>query len=150
MRKGITVMPLVDQAIAEIIAREHRRCRATGERDWDFLAEVLAEEFSYTHTDGVTENKEEYLVGLRARHLSIERDAISVQPLGDVAIMTGTGMFTLWLNPTEPDAEPRYRVMVQAMLGVWAWQSDAWRMVAFQGTRKAALEDRTAALTPSG
>jgi hypothetical protein len=129
-------MPLANQAITEIIARECHRCRATGERDWDFLAEVLADEFTYTHTDGATENKEEYLAGLRGRHLSIERDTVSVLPLGDVAVMTGTGVFTLWLNPAEPDAEPRYQVMVQAMLGVWAWQHDAWRMVAFQGTKK--------------
>jgi hypothetical protein len=131
-------MPLASEAVTEIIAREHHRCRATGERDWDFLAEVLAEEFTYTHTDGATENKEEYLAGLHGRHLSIERDAVSVLPLGEVAVMTGTGVFSLWLNPAEPDAERRYQVMNQAMLGVWAWQNDAWRMVAFQGTRKAA------------
>jgi hypothetical protein len=131
-------MPLASQAIADIIAREHHRCRATGERDWDFLDEVLDKEFTYTHTDGGTENKEEYLAGLRGRHLSIERDTYRVLPLGEAAVMTGTGVFTLWLNPGEPDAEPRYQVMVQAMLGVWAWRGDAWRMIAFQGTRKAA------------
>lgn len=132
-------MPLAAEAIAEIIARENDRCRATGVRDWDFLEEVLAKEFTYTHTDGATENREEYLAGLRGRHLSIERDAVSVLPLGEVAVMTGTGVFTLWLNPAEPDAEPRYQVMVQAMLEVWAWQNDAWRMMAFQGTRKSVV-----------
>jgi hypothetical protein len=137
-RKGIAVMPLASQAIAEIIAREQHRCRATGERDWDFLEEVLADEFTYTHTDGATEDKRDYLAGLHGRHLSVERDAIGVLPLGEAAVMTGTGVFSLWLNPAEPGAEPRYQVMVQAMLGVWAWQGDAWRMVAFQGTRKAA------------
>jgi hypothetical protein len=129
-------MPLAAEATAEIIARENRRCRATGERDWDFLGEVLAADFTYTHTDGATENKDEYLAGLRGRHLAIERETVSVLPLGEVAVMTGTGVFTLWLNPAEPQAEARYQVMVQAMLGVWAWQRDAWRLVAFQGTRK--------------
>jgi hypothetical protein len=129
-------MPLAAEATAEIVARENRRCRATGERDWDFLEEVLAADFTYTHTDGATENKDEYLAGLRGRNLAIERESVSVLPLGEVAVMTGTGVFTLWLNPAEPEAEPRYQVMVQAMLGVWAWQADAWRLVAFQGTRK--------------
>jgi Domain of unknown function (DUF4440) len=124
------------RAIQEIIEREKRRCRATGARDWATLDDILADDFTYTHTNGLTEDKVEYLRGLHTRTLAIERREIDVRLLGEVAVATGTGEFTLTVTPESADSPPKLQVMMQSTLEVWGNPGRGWRLIAFQGTRQ--------------
>jgi hypothetical protein len=123
--------------IGQVVAREHARCHATGQRDWATLQEILAEEFTYTHTNGLIEDRAEYLAGLHTRRLAIRRLEMDVRLFGDIAVATGTGEFTLTLEPGRANTPPRLQVMIQSTLEVWQHQGMAWRLIAFQGTRQA-------------
>jgi ketosteroid isomerase-like protein len=59
--------------------------------DFDSLANLLAEDFKYIHSTGLTQNKSEWIEGLR-RLVGQRRRVVSnliADPHGDTAIVTG-------------------------------------------------------------
>jgi hypothetical protein len=123
--------------VDELIALEQERCRATSARDWSSLGELLDPDFTYTHTGGDIEDREQYLAAIRTRNLRIQRTSVAVRVYGDAAVMTGEGVFTLHEMPGDaPGPPPVIQVMEQAILQTWIRREAGWRLVAFQGTMK--------------
>ena len=49
----------------EVLAAEERRCAAIAAQDWEALDAIVAEEFSYTHSVGKTEDKAAWIAGIK-------------------------------------------------------------------------------------
>jgi hypothetical protein len=117
-----------------VVAAELRRCEAMNARDWSALEALLHDDFSYAHTTGVVEARDPYLVGLKGRRLSISDRSVAVRVFGDVAVMSGTGVFSLDVSDRAESAGTLVRVTPQQTLQTWVRIDEHWELFAFQGT----------------
>jgi len=118
-----------------LLAREAERGRALVEQDFDRLADLFDDDLVYAHTSGVTQNRAEYLAYARAVFvfLEVRRGELKIRSLADdVAVMSGPMTYVLRRR-----GETETQVLEAVALQVWMRRAEAWRMVAFQATRKA-------------
>jgi Domain of unknown function (DUF4440) len=120
-----------DPAVAELRQRELERCRAISVGDWVALGDLLREDYSHSHSDGVVQDKAVYLEFIRGRPRTTSRPDLRVRVYGDVAIMNGRQVNTY---PPEAGRAP----VVNEVMQVWVRGDGAWRMAAFQSSRVAA------------
>lgn len=113
-----------DPAEREIRAQEERRCRAVSGLDLAELDLVLADDLTHTHVTGLTQTKDEYLRALGDRPRVVTRSGLSVQVLGDVAVMRG--LLENRFAGAAADA-PARRLQV---LQVWV-RRGSWQLLAF-------------------
>src|ERR1700761_2092388 len=78
---------MTDDVTGEVLAAEERRCAAIAAQDWAALDAILADEFTYTHSTGTTEDKSTWTAGIRERRRAGEHDrregrGAAVRPLG--------------------------------------------------------------------
>jgi hypothetical protein len=117
----------------EATAAQARRFAAMCASDVDALDDLLAAELVYTHGNGVSETKAEFLDNLRRgrlRYRSIEHDPPGVLLFGEVAVLSGAAQAELITPAGETSFGMRY-------LEVQVRHGDAWRLVAWQSTRTA-------------
>jgi hypothetical protein len=120
-----------DAIIKQVLAREALRCQALRTVDLALLDELLDPQLIHTYSTGEIHDKAAYMRHVQgpAKLLGIERGALQVQVLGEVALMSGAMQTTL--QPPFPVAA----VSVQThVLQVWRLDN-GWRMLAFQATR---------------
>jgi hypothetical protein len=127
-------MSLSESMRESVLAREALRCRALVERDQQVLDELLDPALMHTHSTGETHDKAAYLSQALgpALTLAIERGALEVQLIGEIAVMRGTISTTV--QPPAPIAA--VTVHCQA-LQLWRLHHGAWRLLAYQATRTA-------------
>jgi ketosteroid isomerase-like protein len=117
-----------DDIGAHLIALEHARCAAVSSSDAAAVESLNAEDLTYTHNTGMTEDLTAHLSSLSAyeRHLT-RADDLSVRVYGDVAVMTGT------VHAGYPAAGPGgMPVEFDAhALQVWVKHGEGWKQVAF-------------------
>jgi hypothetical protein len=115
----------------EILALEHRRCRAIVARDMPTLSGLLGTELVHTHTRGNVQDRAQYLHYIEHEMVfqSVERTDLDVRLFGDAAVVTGR------LTNVVRRREDAEFVRVEAqVLQVWVRSSGGWVQVAFQAT----------------
>jgi len=124
-----------EPATAEALGQAHaRRFAAMVAGDLAALGELLADELTYTHSNGKVETKAEFLAALEGgalRYLAIASEGESPPRLygdGAVGVITGTGRFRVRLGEREGEATLRYTSVYVHRDGRWrlaAWHSSA-------------------------
>jgi hypothetical protein len=119
------------------LARAHeRRFEAMVAGDAAALAELLADELTYAHSDGRVETRAELLASIASgalRYLAIRSEGESVirRYGGDtVGVITGAGRFRVRLGEREGEVSLRYTSVYVHRDGRWqlaAWHSSAVR-----------------------
>ena len=117
----------------QIMALEARRVAAMVNKDIATLDAILADDLTYTHSAGRTDNKSSFLALIKGpdnRYLGIDYSNTEVIVSGDAVIVRGIAQIRLGDGPRGPATS--YPVL---FLDVYARRNGAWRMVAWQATR---------------
>jgi hypothetical protein len=126
------VMVMAGDTIEEGLRKlELQRFAAFERGDISVLAGMLADDLSYTHSNGLHESKAELLNRLQSGELKYEQlepEQISVRIYGEAAVLTGVAHGKAWASGTLNTFRLRYT-------DVYVLAKDAWKMVAWQSTR---------------
>lgn len=125
--------PLADGR-EELLAADLARFAAMVDADLPALDRLLAEDLTYTHTDGRVESKAEFLAAVGSGGLdyqTIERQEVTARLYGDTAILTGVAAIGVALGERRAQVRLRFTsVYVRGADGAWrlaAWHSAALR-----------------------
>ena len=116
----------------EILTLDRKRADAMVREDLGALAQLLADDLSYTHSDGRTDTKESFLSlisGPAIRYLGVDYSNQEVVDCGDAVIVRGIARMRLL---RDPGGAQDYSVL---FLDVWARRDGRWQMAAWQATR---------------
>jgi ketosteroid isomerase-like protein len=126
-------LPADDTLRQEILGFEKKRAEAMIRQDIDTLAALLAEDLSYTHSDGRTDTRDSFLRLIASgeiRYLDVEYSDQDVIDCGGAVLVRGTAALRLL---KAAGGRQDYRVL---FLDVWARRpTGGWQMVAWQATR---------------
>ena len=114
--------------VAALMKLEQARCKAFGEVNLPALADFLAEEYLQVHMTAKTENKAEYLEGMKdfpRSEISRGQD-LKIRVYGDTAVMTGTQI-----------RKTNGQTIEMFVTQVWVRRGGTWKLANFQATRKA-------------
>jgi allantoicase len=125
------MLAMAEDVAAQVLAAEKQRCAAIGAEDWAALEEVVAGDFRYTHSAGVTEDKQAWMAGLKGRRRSVEHEHLTVQVLGDVALLAGRSV-NRYDEPFRGDS--RYGFVLD-VLQVWVRRAGRWQILTQHGTK---------------
>jgi ketosteroid isomerase-like protein len=112
---------------------EMRRFKAIVDADFKALESLLAPDMTYSHSNGWTQTKAEFIESLRSHELEyqeIQPDALKVRLYGSTAVVTGRGHFKTKSKGQEASIELRF-------LDVYVKRRGKWQMVAWQSARLA-------------
>ena len=95
------------------------------------LDQVLSLDLVYTHSNGRTESKSEYVAAVtsgKTKYQSVDYDEMKVKQFGDSAFVAGKARVKLLSsgNPVE---------MTVRVLHIWVKQNGRWQLAAHQSTR---------------
>lgn len=129
-------MPVSD----EIAQLERRRFDAQVARDTTALADILADDLIYTHSNGHQDSKASYLASVasgqsRYDHVAIE--ALTVRPYADDRTAVVNGQVRINLGPG-PDGQPQFIRIKYAV--VYVQQPAGWRMVLWHAQKQASAD----------
>ncbi len=108
---------------------EKRRYDLMIKKDMAGLRELLADDLVYTHSSGVTENKEQYLQGLssgKSVYYAVEPEETQVRLYGNMAILNGIARVDTEVNGQKTTLRLRYTDAYVKRNGKWqfvTWQS---------------------------
>ena len=125
-------LPVGNALREEVLALERQRADTMVREDIVALASLLADELSYTHSDGRTDTKESLLnliAGPALRYLGVDYSNQEVIDCGEAVIVRGTARIRLLRESGE---RPDYLVL---FLDVWVRRDGRWQTVAWQATR---------------
>jgi len=113
----------------EVLAADAGRIKALLENDVAALEQILGDDLTYVHSNGMLDTKESFLNSLRSgtRYLSMEMSDLAVRPLGETAIMTAKFNARVQVRDREVNPEPR-------VLVVYTKRDGRWQMIAWQST----------------
>jgi hypothetical protein len=121
-------------ALSETITvLEARRFKAMVEADLVTLDRILAGDLTYTHSNGLTQSKSEFLEALRAeklRYLSIEPANEKVRGYGATAVGTGRAVVKVQSDGRDITIQLRFT-------DVYVQRHGRWQLAAWQSTRLA-------------
>jgi ketosteroid isomerase-like protein len=115
----------------EILELERQRAEAMIHADVARLARLLADDLSYTHSDGRRDTKASFLAlvaGPDLRYQGVDFSNQTVIDCGTAAVVHGVARMRLLRDGALQD----YQVL---FLDVWAHREGRWQMVAWQATR---------------
>lgn len=126
----MTTSPVMGQAaVAEVLALEERRFGAMVAKDTAALADLFADELSYTHSNASVDTKASFLAAIDARRFDYRSvtcsDRTSVV-VGDTALLTGRAQIEVVAGGREVHLDARFTVTYVRRDGRWqflAWQS---------------------------
>jgi len=128
----MALLPVGSALRGEVLTLERKRADAMVRDDVATLAGLLADDLSYTHSDGRRDTKES-LLGLIAapamRYLGIDYSNQEVIDCGDALVVRGTARIRLLREPGGPQD---YNVL---FLDIWALRGGRWQTVGWQATR---------------
>lgn len=124
----------------EIAQLERRRFDAQVARDTTALADILANDLIYTHSNGHQDGKASYLASVasgqsRYDHVAIE--ALTVRPYADDRAAVVNGQVRINLGPG-PEGQPQFIRIKYAV--VYVRQPAGWRMVLWHAQKQASAE----------
>ena len=112
---------------------EMRRFKAMTDSDFATLEALLAADMTYSHSNGWTQTKAEFIGSLRNHELEYEEikpDALQVRVYGSAAVVTGRAHVRAKSKGQEIAVELRF-------LDVYVKRQGKWQMVAWQSARLA-------------
>lgn len=115
----------------DVLAADARRFAAMLQNDLTTLETLLADDLTYTHSNGLAESKAQFLESLRSgklRYLAAERSDLAVRLHGDTAVVTGRAE----MKVSSPGGKLELPVRFTE---VWVRSGGAWRLTAWQSTR---------------
>jgi len=116
----------------DVFDLERKRADAMVRQDLSALASLLADDLSYTHSDGRRDTKESFLgliAGTTHRYLGVDYSNLEAIDCGDTVVVRGTARIRLLRESVEP---LDYLVL---FLDVWTRRDGRWQTVAWQATR---------------
>jgi hypothetical protein len=125
-------LPVGNVLREEVLQLERQRADAMVREDIDALASLLAEDLSYTHSDGRRDTKESLLnlvAGPTLRYLGVDYSNQEAIDCGDAVVVRGTARIRL---QRESGERPDFHVL---FLDVWVRRDGRWQTVGWQATR---------------
>ena len=117
-------------SVAEVEAAEERRWTAQLEADTATLEELLADELSYTHSNGLVDTKASYVAAIADKvfdYRSADRTDVKVEVIGDTAMITGRVAMHVVAGSRDVHLDSRYSA-------IWVRRDGAWRFLCWQST----------------
>ena len=131
---GATAAPLAmsadEKAVADI---ERQRFSAQVSKDFAVLEQVLANDLTYTHSNGNSDNKQSYIQSIRdgkSKYDAIDVEDLKVRVYGKTAVINGVCMIKAMSNGEAINTHLRYT-------DVYVRNGKQWQMVAWQSIRLA-------------
>lgn len=110
--------------VAELLALEDERCRRVEAGEWEALGEILADDFTYTHSNGHTDTKDAWIESIKPRRRTMRQENTHVRVFGDIGLMTGI----IVLHVDYPD--DTVLVVILDTLRVWVRREGRWKLLA--------------------
>jgi ketosteroid isomerase-like protein len=114
----------------EVLKADEGRVKALVANDVDALEQLLGDDLTYVHSNGMVDTKASYLDGLRSgrsRYLTMDMSDIAVRSLGDTALINAR--FSARVKVGDNEVNPIARVLI-----VYAKRDGRWQMVAWEST----------------
>ncbi|MFB3906212.1 MAG: nuclear transport factor 2 family protein [Acidobacteriota bacterium] len=95
------------------------------------LEKTLADDLIYTHSNGLTDNKTDYIGKLRSaqtRYLSVDYDSMDVRVYGNAAVVHSKARIKAQTTTAAIDSN-------LVMLHVWLKSGETWKLAAHQTTK---------------
>ncbi len=118
-------------SVRQVLAAEDQRFAAMVHVDTGALKQLLADDLTYTHTDGKQDTKVQLLQSLSTgalRYESIAPEAREVRVVGSVAVVTGRSAMRV-------GSAGRVHVFRIRYLAIYNHGARGWQLVAWQATR---------------
>lgn len=115
----------------KLIDLDQKRFAAMVNRDFDFLRKVLADDLTYTHSNGKFETKAEFLTEIidgTLRYQKMEPGDQLVRIYGKMAVITGRCEVSVKQDERVVESKLRYTE-------VWRKRRGKWQLVAWQSAR---------------
>lgn len=116
--------------VADVLQAEDARYEAQIECDYDALDTLLGKDLVYFHSSTVQDTKASFIESLRSGKVayhSMERSNTKVRIFGNVAVITGKGVF-------EVTARGRDKTMNLLFHSVWVKRESGLQFVSWQAT----------------
>lgn len=122
----------MSDVVGEIEALEERRWAAQIDADLGALEELLDDELSYTHSNGIVDTKRSYIEAIDTEifdYRSADRSDVTVAVIGDTAMVTGRVAMHVVANKGERSVnlDSRYSA-------IWVRRDGSWRFLCWQST----------------
>jgi ketosteroid isomerase-like protein len=114
----------------EVLQADAGRIKALLENDFAALEQLLSDDLTYVHSNGMLDTKESYIGSLRAgnsRYLTMDMSEVAVRALGDTALINAK--FNARVQVRDHEVNPRARVLI-----VYAKRDGRWQMIAWEST----------------
>ena len=114
----------------EVLAADAARVKALVENDVDALEQLLGDDLTYVHSNGMLDTKESYIGSLRSgrsRYLTMDMSEVTARGFGDVALVNAK--FDARVKVGDNEVNPVARVLV-----AYAKRDGRWQMVAWEST----------------
>jgi len=128
----MTMQQVNERLKLEILALEELRIQAMVRRDLAALNTLLADDLSYTHSGGRTDNKASFLALIESpesRYLGVDYSDTEVIPALEAVIVRGRAQIRLERDTGEKLSYP------VLFLDIYTRRDGGWQMVAWQATR---------------
>lgn len=121
---------VVPKGAEEVWQLEAKRRALLLAGDLDALSELCSDEMTYSHTNGLVDNKTSYFKMLRsgARYVQMDLSDVKIARYDSTVVITGVAQVAV----NSPNGRTGFRAR---FTDVWAKQQDRWRFVAWQTTR---------------
>jgi uncharacterized protein (TIGR02246 family) len=123
-----------DKSSEAVKAAEKSWAAATVAGDEATLGQVLADDLTYTHSTGDTDNKAAYINNLKTgarKYLKLDHESMDVRLYGNTAILTATAQ----VETSQKGGNPATAHL--RFIHVWVMQNGKWQLVAHQSLRLA-------------
>jgi uncharacterized protein (TIGR02246 family) len=123
--------PPATDAETAVRAVNDQRFLAMVKGDVAALERLLADDLTYTHSNGTVETKQQFLASITAKTLeyrAIEAEDVKVSLHGDTAILTGRAAVKVVNGGREMDLSLRFTA-------VYIREGGQWKLAAWQSTR---------------
>jgi ketosteroid isomerase-like protein len=114
----------------EVLEADAGRVKALIDNDLAALEQLLGDDLTYVHSNGMLDTKESYIGSLRAgnsRYLTMDMSEVSVRSLGDTALINAK--FNARVQVRDREVNPQARVLI-----VYAKRDGRWQMIAWEST----------------
>jgi len=121
-----------DKSAEAVKAAEKSWASATVTGDEATLGQVLADDLTYTHSNGDTDNKTAYINNLKTgarKYHKLDHESMDVRLYGNTAILTATAQVET--SQKGGSATPAHLRFIH----VWVMQNGRWQLVAHQSLR---------------
>lgn len=117
-----------EKAVADV---ERQRFSAQVSKDYAVLEKVLANDLTYTHSNGNSDGKQSYIQSIRdgkSKYDAIDVEELKVRVYGKTAVINGVCMIKAMNNGETINTHLRYT-------DVYVRNGNQWQMVAWQSIR---------------